>query len=183
MASGKTTVARVLARLLEAERLGADDTRQALFESGDAEAFVPGHSKQVYRALFREAAARLDAGASVVLDGTFRSRALRAEARRLAAERGIPFAFVECRAGVEACRARVGERDRALAAGQRSWERDRALATGQRSWERLFESFLPLWEPAAELASEEHLVLDTAADEAGLEERLVALWPSVLRGS
>ncbi len=165
VASGKSSVAERLAALLGAEHVGADETRRALFEAGESEAFVPGFSKQVYRELFERAAAALDAGRSVVLDGTFRTRRLRAEARQVAAERGLPFLCVECRAAVEVCRERVRARERA----------------GERGWEALFEKFLTLWEPLEELPPGEHAVLDTSGPPAALEPLVVDLARSVLK--
>jgi len=165
VASGKSSVAERLAERLGAERIGADETRRALFEAGESAAFVPGFSTQVYRELFERAGAALDAGRSVVLDGTFRTRRLRGAAQRLAEQRGVPFLCVECRAGVAVCRKRIQARERA----------------GNRGWEALFEQFLTLWEPVDELPVEQHRVLDTSGSPEALEPLVLALARSVLR--
>jgi predicted kinase len=96
LASGKSTVARLIADRISADVLSADEIRGDLFEEGAADAFVP-----------------------VVLDGTFRSRGTREAARRLAIDHGVPFLFVECRADPETCRARLRRRERER--GQPGW--------------------------------------------------------------
>lgn len=144
VACGKSTTARSLAEALGAERLAADEVRAELHADGHPEAFVPGFSAEVYDELFRRAGAALEHGSPVVLDGTFRNRALRARARQLAAAHGVPFRFVECRAGEERCRERLRQR------------------ADSSAWLELFENFLPLWEPPDELPAQERVVLDTS---------------------
>lgn len=145
--SGKSTVARAAAEALGAELLVADEVRAELAAEGAAEAWLPGFSEKLYPELLARAEATLAAGRSVVLDGTFRSRARRAEARRIAERCGAPLLFVECRAPREVCRERLRRRGGAERAG---------------GWLALFEHFVAHeWEPADELRAEEHLVLDT----------------------
>ncbi len=84
----------------------------------------------------------------MVLDGTFRSRARRAEARALAARVGAELLFVECRAPRDVCRQRLARRG----GGERA-----------RGWLALFDHFLAHeWEPPDELSAPVRLVLDTA---------------------
>jgi predicted kinase len=147
IASGKSTVAGRIANQLSAEVVSADETRREFFERGERGAFTPGFSKTVYPELFRRARAILESGKPVVLDGTFRSRSLRAAARKLAADHRVPFRFVECRAGAATCRDRLTEREE---------------SEGHRGWLSLFEAFLGLWEPVDELPEEEHVVVDTS---------------------
>ena len=147
VASGKSTVARRLAEELGAALLCADELREAFHRAGRTDAYVPGFSLRVYQEIMRRARAELERGRPVVMDGTFRSRRLRTEARAMARERALPFRFVECRAGREVCRARL---------------RQREAESGERGWTELFEHFLPLWEPVEEIPEPEHVVLDTS---------------------
>jgi predicted kinase len=147
VASGKSTVARRLAEELGARLLCADELRQALHQAGHTDAYLPGFSLRVYQEIMRRARSEIERGSPVVLDGTFRSRRLRAEARALARERAVPFRFVECRAAHEVCRARLRRREE---------------ESGESGWTELFEHFLPLWEPAEEIPEAEHVVLDTS---------------------
>jgi predicted kinase len=147
MASGKSTLARELAEALDAELLSADAIRLEERQSGERAADWPGFSASVYRELFRRARATLQSGRPVVLDGTFRSRALRARARELAAELHVPFLFFECRADLATCRARLRERER---------------EQGHGGWLELFDHFLGLWEPVDELPPAQHRVVETA---------------------
>lgn len=146
MASGKSTVARGLAGVLRAELLGADSLRADLLRGGARDAFTPGYSRRVYVELERRADALLGGGKRVILDGSFRTRSRRARARRLALRHGAPFRLVECRAGLEVCRARLRERE----------VRDR-----RSSWLSMFEFFLRRWEPVREIPADEHVVVDT----------------------
>lgn len=146
IASGKSTVARRLATLLDAELLSADETRQQFLARGRREALAPGFAPALYAELLQRARAPLCAGRPLVLDATFQTRALRAQARAVAAECGVPFRFVECRADPDTCRERLRGREQ----------------QGEAGWLALFETFLAGWEPVDELPAGEHVVLDTA---------------------
>lgn len=160
LASGKSTVAHRIAARISAEVLSADEIRRDLFEEGAREAFVPGFSTTVYSEILKRARAVLDSGRPVVLDGTFRSRAMRDAARRLAVDQGVPFLFVECRADAETCRARLRQR-----------ERER----GESGWVAMLAAFLELWEPVDELPEHEHIRLDTSGPPESLEGRKLEL--------
>jgi predicted kinase len=163
IASGKSTVAEALAARLGARLLVADDLRDEIAETGRPEARLPGFWKELYPRLLERAERCLAQGDSVVLDGTFRSRRLRAAARELARRQGAAFRFVECRAEPEVCRARLS-----LRGGE-----DEVAG-----WRELFDHFVAeLWEPVDELSPDEHRVLDTTGcledGLAGLEAWLV----------
>ena len=144
IASGKSTVARAAAEAIGGELLVADALRARLAAEGTRAAQWPGFSETLYPELLARAEALLATGRSVVLDGTFRTRARRADARALAARRGAGFLFVECRAPRALCRDRLSEREEA------------------RGWLALFDHFVAHeWEPVTELAEAECLVLDT----------------------
>ena len=90
----------------------------------------------------------LASGRSVIVEASFRSRALRARARELAAAHGVPFHLVECRAPAEVCRERLRERARAASVSDGRLE--------------IFDDFVARWEPVDELPADEHVVIDTA---------------------
>jgi predicted kinase len=147
IASGKTTLAARLGEILRARVVSADAVREALYASGKQEAVLPGFSEQLYPELLRRAGAELEAGRTVVLDATFRSRRLRTAARELALDHGAAFRFVECRVDPAVCRERLRRREQ---------------EGGERGWIEMFEHFLALWEPVDELVAEEHRVVDTS---------------------
>ena len=144
MASGKSTVARRIAAELDAELLVADEIRREDHEHGDPAAYWPGFGAKVYGQMFARARELLGEGRAVVLDATFRTRALRAQAAALAKELGVPFQLVECRCDESLCRQRLAERP------------------NPEGWLALFDLFLEHWEPVSELAPEQHARADTS---------------------
>lgn len=175
IASGKTTVAERVAAEIMAPVVDADRTRKHLLGVEPTEpvheaAFEGAYSREtseaVYRELLRRAGAVLASGRPVVLDTSFRTRRLRQAARRLAEEGGVPFHFLECRAGREVCRERLRQR-----------EQETGVSDGRLE---IFDDFAARWEPVEELPESEHLVLDTsrplAPDVEILRHRLTT-WP------
>ncbi len=89
--TGKSTVARLLAQRLGAVWLRSDALRKELFPRP---AYTPAESQATYQELLRRAEAALARGQSVVLDATFRRRALRQAAREMASRRGARWLLV-----------------------------------------------------------------------------------------
>ncbi len=174
--AGKTTVARRLGAELTAPSVDADRTRKHLL-GVDAEenvhvapfsgAYRPEFSKEVYSEFLRRAGAVLASGRPVVLDASFRSRADRAAAHRLAERHGVPFHFVECYAPPELCRQRLEQR-----------AREANVSDGRLE---IFDDFVARWQPVDELAETEHSILDTSkplgSNVAALRRRIVT-WPA-----
>jgi predicted kinase len=118
--------------------------------------------------VLRRAECVLSSGRSVIVDGTFRSREQRANARLLAQKFGAPFYFVECRATPEASQARLRERAKQPHVSDARVE--------------LFDEFVRRFEPVDEFSANEHIVADTSQASASetlreLERRLPA-WPA-----
>lgn len=170
VASGKSTVARLLADRLGAPRIEGDRVRARLDGYGSALEFTPEFAARGYTELARFAELILDSGRPVVLDGCFPHAEQREQARALARRRGWPFLFVECRIDRETAVARLEARD------------ERAARAG---WQEISRRLAHEWEPTEGLLPEEHLVLDTrlpiAECEAILAER-IPIWPDGLPG-
>ena len=175
IASGKSTVAETLAAELSAPIVDADRTRKHMLGVRETEAvhhdswtgaYDPAFTEEVYDEVFRRAEVVLQSGRPVVVDASFRSRALRERARAAAERRGVAFRFVECRADHEVCRARLRER-----------ARSRSVSDGR---VEIFDAFVAKWEPVEELPPHDHLVLDTTRPIADNLEHLrhsIATWP------
>jgi predicted kinase len=101
---GKSTVARAVADHLGAARLRTDVVRKELF---DDPGYTDGETAAVYDELLSRARDRLLEGESIVLDGTFKRRDRRVEARDLAAR--FRLLRVECEESV--VERRIVERD------------------------------------------------------------------------
>lgn len=108
--AGKTTVSENIAERLDGQLYRTDVIRKELFHDPD---YTPEEREAVYAELHRRAKATLDAGRSVVLDGTFKYREHRGESRRAAQNLDVPLALVQvvCDENVvrERIRARSGD--------------------------------------------------------------------------
>jgi predicted kinase len=175
IASGKSTVARLIASELGAPVVDADRTRKHLVgveptshanEAAWTGAYDPAFTERVYKEVLRRAQIVLESGRSVVIDASFRSTAMRRDAAALAATLHVPVQFVECRAPEPTCRARLVER-----------AKTETVSDGRLD---VFDSFVARYEPMLELEARRHLVLDTSLPEASTMSalrRTLACWP------
>jgi aminoglycoside phosphotransferase family enzyme/predicted kinase len=180
IASGKSTVSERIGRLVTAPVISADRTRKNLagvrptdpvHETAWSGTYSDASTERVYAMVLERAEQVLASGRSVVLDASFRSKAMREAAGTLAKKHGVTFAFVECRAPAEECRRRLAERARAPSVS------DGRLA--------IFDDFVARFEPTTELAPAEHFIVDTSEPaEASLQAVLTALpaWPERFHG-
>lgn len=180
IASGKSTMAERIAAMTSAPIVDADRTRKALMgvppmtRLGDAAwagAYTEAITERVYGEVFRRAGCVLSSGRPVVLDASFRTRALRAAARKLAMDHGVPFYFVECRADLDECRRRL-----------RAREGEQIVSDGRLE---IFDDFVSSFEPIDELPSTEHLIVNTTLPAEANASRLEAelpTWPNGLTG-
>lgn len=174
IASGKSTVAEALGEALSCPVVDADRTRKRMLHVEETQplhdpswqgAYTPTITDRVYEEILSRAASVLASGRSVVVDASFRSHSLRARARGLAKTQGVSFQFVECRAPLEVCRARLARRSGGPSDGR--------LA--------IFDDFAARFEPVDEFAEDEHIVVDTSRDLAACLSELrqrVSSWPS-----
>jgi aminoglycoside phosphotransferase family enzyme/predicted kinase len=187
VASGKSTLAEHIARRIGAPVVSSDATRDFLLGAGVGvdsdgdldihevhweEAYETGFARRVYTEVLRRASEVLTSGRPVVIDGCFRSREQRAQARDLARRCGRPFLFVEA------------EVDEPL---QLERLTERAVRDGVpiEAWKEIADQLRAGWEPATELPSNEHLPLNTARsldqNAESIETRLPT-WPSGFTG-
>lgn len=92
---GKTTVARAVADVVGARVVRTDVVRQEVVENP---VYTAEEKRRVYDAVFERALDHVEAGRTVVLDGTYRRRGYRDRARALAEALGAGFRLVavEC---------------------------------------------------------------------------------------
>jgi predicted kinase len=87
-ATGKSSVAAMIAKARSCQMLRSDLLRQEIFKNEDvfAEEVAANRDKrlQVYQEMFRRAGAILSSGSSVILDATFFTRELRRQAAEIA---------------------------------------------------------------------------------------------------
>ena len=178
IASGKSTIAEALADRLSAPVIDADRTRKHLVglapttrdTSGAFEGpYALAMTDRVYAEMMLRASTVLESGRPVVLDASFRTEELRRAARDLAAEHGVPFLMVDCRARPEVCRERLVRR-----------ESETSVSDGRLA---IFDAFCARVELPVEVPPPELLALDTErtveASMAVIDERL-RTWPSGL---
>src|SRR5206468_930051 len=114
--SGKSALARELARRLPAVRLASDEVRKELAGVPlttrlEPHWYSPAVHAEVYAQMRQRAAAWLARGEHVILDAAFLGRRERELARRVAVEPGGTFRVVECRCPDALMRERLAERD------------------------------------------------------------------------
>jgi aminoglycoside phosphotransferase family enzyme/predicted kinase len=120
-ASGKSTIARALAAVLDVNVVRSDVIRKALFtdgscgpskpQAGGQEMYSALASQATYERMFALAQEDLKKGKSVVIDATFSRRARRNQALRLAADRQATPVFIECRAAEATLAVRLLKRE------------------------------------------------------------------------
>ena len=135
--SGKTWSTQWLVEATGAIRLRSDVERKRLFGVAPLERstgrsaldlYAPDVTQRTYDYLAQQAARVIGAGFTAVVDATFLKRAQRDAFRRLAAQLGVPFTILACRAHPETLRRRVAQRS---AQGADASEADLAVLHGQ----------------------------------------------------
>jgi predicted kinase len=177
IASGKSTLARLLADRTGFAICSSDRTRKALAglaptdrASGAERArlYSAELTERTYAALLDAAERELATGRGMILDATFAERRWRERAHAVAARLRRPFRYVECRADEATTLARLAERS------QRADEASDATAEIYRERRDSFEA-------SSEMPAESTLRLDTSAGPLGpldeVEERLLGDHP------
>src|SRR5262245_60599486 len=150
--SGKSTLAGALAIATTVPGISSDRVRKALAgvratERAPASAYTAAFSARTFDEMFRRAAVVLDSGRGVVLDATFRERALRLRARDLARRHGRRFLFVETVCDEPTLRARLRRRT--------------LVPSVSDARESLLERVRSEFKPVTELGPEEYVRIDT----------------------
>ncbi len=140
--TGKSTLARGLAEKIGAQVISTDDVRRELRGSGaiggdsgvlDAGLYRPDNVAAVYEGVLGRARALLTGGQSVILDGTWRDPAMRAQAHRLAAETHSAMVELMCSAPVDSAADRI--RTRGPGSSEVTPEIAAALAAQHAGWD------------------------------------------------
>jgi hypothetical protein len=119
MGVGKTTLARALGQAMGLQVIHSDAVRKGLAGMAPTERaplefgmgiYDEDFSRRTYEEMGRQAAAALDAGESVVLDGSYKRARERELVRRMAHEHGAEVVFVYLECDLEVVRERLGIR-------------------------------------------------------------------------
>lgn len=169
--SGKSTVASELLAVAGAIRIRSDVERKRLFglsplqRSADhaANIYTPEATRRTFDRLAECARVALQAGYPVIVDAAFLRRDERMAFRSLAAELGVPFSILWCRADEAQLRERVVARD---AGGKDASEADLAVL------ERQIATHEPLDAEERTVALE--IATDAAVDAVALNARWLA---------
>jgi putative hydrolase of the HAD superfamily len=169
VASGKSMLARAVARELGAVCIEGDRVRQELHqlqhdpsqEARGWRAFSPAFDEEVYVELLRQADRALASG-PVVLDACFPRAAQRLGARSVARRRGVAFFLVECRVREETVRARLAKRD---------------AESPHAGWQAIHDDLAARWEPVTELTPDEHLRVESDGPLGGLVAAVLTALP------
>jgi len=154
--TGKTTVAGLAATGLGFSVLSSDVIRKQLagvapterhHDSFDAGIYAPESTRKTYDELFRRAAGQLKQGHSVILDASFRKKAERLQAQKLAAECGADFLVIECVADEQTIKKWLEIRSKEQSVSDGRWE--------------IFPQIKKDFESVDEIPAQNHLVLDT----------------------
>ncbi len=174
IASGKSNVAATIGELIAAPVVSSDRIRKRLMDRKPTEsmrseawsgAYSPSVTERVYDELWRIADIVLSSGRPIVIDASFRTAAMRDDARRLADGHGVPFLLVECSAPRELIQER-------LAARESSGVHESDARTD------LLDEFETRFEPIDELPQSERLRLDTSQPRDETRRLLEAIFES-----
>ncbi len=147
--SGKTTVAKKVARRVKGVLLTADVVRREMFP---VRTYSLAERNAVYEELLQRASAYLTTGTSVVLDSTYASAIHRDAARKMAKACGVNYSVVHVTCAEDVATTRIEER------------KNDASEADVRVYHLLKNTFDPITEP--------HTVIDNSKDLLHLENQL-----------
>jgi len=143
--TGKSTVARILAKEMRAEILRTDEIRKNLIRSPK---YDEKEKEMIYEEMLLTAEQLLSGGANVILDATFYKEELRNRAKKIAEKLEKKFFIIECKAGDEVIKRRMEKRRKNI----------KSLSDADfEVYKKLKEKFEPVKEN-----SRMHVILDTS---------------------
>jgi len=104
---GKSTVVKKLNDRIGGEVLRTDRIRKRLWDEPE---YTKEETKTTYKRMFERAAAVIKDGRNVILDGTFRRRRLRRDAREVASEHGADFFIIKVKCSPDTVKERIENR-------------------------------------------------------------------------
>ena len=167
MGTGKSRVAELLAQRLKAQLISSDVLRKELagipsterrYQNWEEGLYSPEALDQTYQEMHGRATETLASGGSVVLDASYRRRAWRQDALRVAKEAGVPFIALECVCPADVVRTRLDTR------------LDQSDTTSDGRWE-LYQQQAAAFEPINEFSHPDHIFLDTSVPEEETERQ------------
>ena len=105
---GKTTVASTIAERIDGAHLRTDVIRKELFSEPE---YTPAETERVYEEILERARDAVEAGGSVVLDGTFKNEPLRERAVTTANAGGAGFRMVKVECSTDVVKRRIENRE------------------------------------------------------------------------
>ncbi len=143
-ATGKSTVARRLAKALGAEVLRTDIVRRELFKNPR---YTEEEKDLIYNAVFLLADYLIRNDVNVIIDGTFYKESLRRQAKKIARKRGKRFFLIETRCPEDVVLKRIEQRKR-------------NIKSPSDADEKVYYKIKDIFEGI----SEDHLIVDTGWD-------------------
>jgi aminoglycoside phosphotransferase family enzyme/predicted kinase len=155
--TGKSTVAKALAKRLGLVVIASDVTRKQLagipvtehrFEEFDSGIYSAELSRQTYDKMFSKAGDILSEGGSVVLDASFIKAEERLKAKRLAQEMNADFFIIECTLDEENIKERLESRLKGETISDGRWE--------------IYQPQKEVFDPVKEASPPKHAIIDTS---------------------
>ncbi|MBI2852361.1 MAG: AAA family ATPase [Chloroflexi bacterium] len=157
MGTGKTALARALAKRTGTVVISSDVTRKQLasvpltehrFEQLNAGIYSQDFTRRTYDTMFAAAGRILAEGGSVILDASFIKSEERLKARELARETGADFFVLECKLGEEQVKQRLTQRLEEGTVSDGRWE--------------IYGPQKKSFEPVVEVSAQNYVIIDTS---------------------
>ncbi len=155
--TGKSTLAHALSRELSCRIISSDEVRKEImgvepterkYEEFDKGIYSPNITDITYRELLNRGRRVIESGKIVIIDASFSKRGFREMVLREAEALGVPYCFIETRAGEETIRKRLIDRE------------IKGKSVSDARWE-IFERFREGFEEPDELPRDRHIVVRT----------------------
>ncbi|MCI0454254.1 MAG: AAA family ATPase [Candidatus Dadabacteria bacterium] len=155
--TGKSTLAHALSRELSCKVISSDEVRKEImgvepterkYEEFDKGIYSPNVTDITYRELLTRGRRVIESGRIVIIDASFSKRGFREMILHEAEALGVPYCFIETKAGEETLRKRLINRE------------IEGKSVSDARWE-IFERFREGFEEPDELPRERHIVVST----------------------